>query len=105
MKAKYKLEKRKKGYIIASIKEKGVRIATQLLAAKLVRKCHADEVSASLIALMEQFAEGVEFNLAEFPSNEFWKNCREAQEKGKTFYYAWFLLSILLVIGELPGDN
>ena len=32
-------------------------------------------------------------------------NCREAQEQGKTFHYAWFLLSILLVAGELLGDS
>lgn len=33
------------------------------------------------------------------------KNCREAQEQGKTFHYAWLLLSILLVVGELLKDN
>jgi len=53
MKAKYKLEKKKRGYIIASIKYWGVCIATQLLASKLMRKCHADEVLTSVIALAE----------------------------------------------------
>lgn len=28
-------------------------------------------------------------------------NYREAQEQGKNFHYAWLLLSILLVVGEL----
>jgi len=32
-------------------------------------------------------------------------NCREAEEQGKTFDYAWFLLSILLVVGELSEDS
>lgn len=32
-------------------------------------------------------------------------NCKEAQEQGKTFHYAWLLLSILLVAGELPEDS
>lgn len=32
-------------------------------------------------------------------------NCREAQEKGKTFRYTWLLLSILLVTGEFLEDS
>lgn len=32
-------------------------------------------------------------------------NCKEVQEQGKTFHYAWFLLSILLVTCELPEDS
>lgn len=36
MKVKYKLEKKKRGYVISSIKDKGVHIATQLLARKVM---------------------------------------------------------------------
>jgi len=32
-------------------------------------------------------------------------NCKEAQEQGKTFHYVWLLLSIVLVVGELPADS
>jgi len=49
IKAKYKLERKKRGYAISSIKDKGVHIANQLLAGKVMRKCHADEVLASMI--------------------------------------------------------
>lgn len=59
MKAKYKLEKRKPGYVLASIKEKGMCVATQLLAGKLMRKCHTNKVPTSVIALVEQFTEKV----------------------------------------------
>lgn len=63
MKTKYKLEKKKKrGYTISTIKDKGVDIATQILAGKVMRKCHADEVPASVVALAEQCAKGVQFN-------------------------------------------
>jgi len=61
MKAKYKLEKKKWGYVIESIKYRGVRISTQFLASKLMRKCHVDEVLTSVIALVEQCAERVQF--------------------------------------------
>lgn len=66
-----------------------------------MRKCHTDEVLAPFIALAEQCAEGFQFNWVQFLCNEFWTNCKEAQEKGKTFHYTWLLLSILLVTGEL----
>ena len=62
MKKKYKLEKKKRGYIISSIPEKGVHAATQLLAEKVMRKCRGNEVPATVIALAKQCTEGVQFN-------------------------------------------
>ena len=59
MKTKYKLEKKKRGYAITSIKEKGVCVATQLLAEKFMRKCHVDELPAPMVMLAEQCMEGV----------------------------------------------
>jgi len=53
MKTKYKLEKKNRGYAISSIKDKGVRVATQLLDRKVMRKCHADEVPMLVVALAE----------------------------------------------------
>ena len=82
-----------------------MRLATQLLAGKLMRKCRANKVSAFIIALAEQCTEGVQFNWAQFLCDESLTNCHEAQEKGKTFHYAWFLLTILLVAGELPEGS
>jgi len=52
-KEKYKLEKKKRGHVISNIKDKGLRIATQLLSSKLMRKCCTDEVPASVVALAE----------------------------------------------------
>lgn len=51
MKMKYKLEKKKRGYIITSIQNKGVCIATQLLAGKVMRKCQGNEVPTMVITL------------------------------------------------------
>ena len=33
------------------------------------------------------------------------ENCHEAQEQGKTFHYAWLLLSIVIVAVDLPEDS
>jgi len=105
MKKKYKLEKKQRGYVITSIQKKGVRVTTQLLAGKVMRKCRGNEVPATVITLAKQCAEGVRFNWAQFLCDGFLTNCREAQEQGKTFHYAWLLLSILLVVGELPEGS
>jgi len=70
-----------------------------------MRKCHADEVLASVIVLADQCTKGVQLNWVKFLCDEFLTNCREAQEKGKTFHYACFLLTILLVVGELPRGS
>lgn len=77
MKKKYKLERKYRGYVISSIRDKGVHVATQLLAKKVMRKCRANEVLATVVALAEQCAEGVQFNWAAFLYEEFLTNCKE----------------------------
>lgn len=67
-------------YVIASIKDRGFCITTQLLAGRLMRKCRTDEVPESVTALVEQCAEGIKFNWAEFLCEEYLMNCREAQD-------------------------
>jgi len=51
MKMKYKLEKKKTGYAISSIKDKAIRVATQILTGKVMRKYCADEVAVPVVAL------------------------------------------------------
>ena len=70
-----------------------------------MHKCRADKVAVSVVTLAEQCAEGVQFNRSEFLCIEFLENCYEAQEQGKTFHYAWLLMSIVLVAGELLEDS
>lgn len=105
MKKKYRLEKKQRGYVITSIQDKGVHVATQLLVGKVMRKCHGNEVLAMVITPAEQCTEGVQFNWMQFLCEEFLMNYKESQEQGNTFHYVWFLLSILLVAGELLEDN
>lgn len=53
MKKKYNLEKKRRGYAIISIQNKGVCISTQFLAGKVMRKCRGSEVIATVIMLAE----------------------------------------------------
>ena len=64
MKKKYKLDKEQRGYVITRIQNKGVQVATQMLAGKVMIKCHGNEVPTMVIALAEQCAKGVRFNWA-----------------------------------------
>lgn len=54
MKKKYKLEKKQREYVITSIQTKGVCIATQLLARKVMRTCSGNEAPSIVIALAKQ---------------------------------------------------
>ena len=62
MKKKYKLDKNQRGYVITSIQDKAMHVTTQLLVGKVMRKCHCNVVSATIIALVKKCAEGVQFN-------------------------------------------
>ena len=78
IKKKYKLAKKKRGYARSNINDKAVRVATQILLGKVMRKCRVDEVPTPVVALVEQCAEGVKLNWSEFLCKEFLENCREA---------------------------
>lgn len=80
MKTKYKLEKRKRGNAISSIKDKVVLAATQILTRKVMRKYRADEVPVLVVASAEQCTEGVQFKWSKFLCKKFLENCHEAQE-------------------------
>lgn len=80
IKKKYKLEKKQRGYVITSIQDKWVRVTTQLLAGKVMRKFHSNEVPTIVIALTEQCVEGVQFKWAQFLYEEFLTNSKEAHE-------------------------
>lgn len=62
MKDKFKLVKKLHGYSISSITNPTVKVATQILARKIMRKCHADEVSTLLVSLVAQCMEGIQLN-------------------------------------------
>jgi len=59
MKEKFKLLKKLQGYAISSICDPMVKVAMQILAGKVMRKCCVDEVSTLVFALAAQCAKGV----------------------------------------------
>jgi len=59
MKEKFKLVKRPRGYVISSICDPAVKVATQILVGKVMKKCHANEVTMPIVTLTVQCTEGV----------------------------------------------
>jgi len=70
-----------------------------------MRKFRGTKVPAVVIALVEECVAALQFNWSQFLSEEFLTNCHEVQEEGKTFHYAWLLLSIMLVATDLPEES
>jgi hypothetical protein len=66
MKEKYGTFRGAHGLDVASINDDTVRFATQVLACKLLRKCHKDQVPAGVIAATEKCTAGVMMNWETF---------------------------------------
>jgi len=84
MKKSFKLEKKTRGYAISSINNIVVKVATHILARKVMQKCYANEVPTPVVALSTECAEGTQFNWVDYLCREFVENCYEAQEQGNT---------------------
>lgn len=78
MKEKFKLVKKPRRYAISSISDQAIKVATWILVGKVMRKCRRNEVSTSIIALVAQCIERVQFNWVHYFCNEFLVNCHEA---------------------------
>ena len=59
MKEKFKLVKKPHGYAIYNIYDPVLKVVTQILAWKVMRKCCVNEVSVPIVALAIQCAKGV----------------------------------------------
>jgi len=59
MKKKFGLLNKLRGYPITIISDRAVKMATQILARKVMQNCHSDEVRIPIVALVAQCMEGV----------------------------------------------
>jgi len=62
MKKKFKVTNKPNSYAITDIIDPTIKVAMQILVGNIMRKCHANKVSAPVVALAAQCAEGVQFN-------------------------------------------
>jgi len=102
LKKKFRLKKMDQGYEIDSITDKANAFATHLLSAKPLRKGRHNQVAVPFIELGSQCAQGTLYNWATYLQNEFFEECREAQEKSIVFHYAWLLIIIAMEAWRPP---
>jgi len=69
MKSEFGLVDKSHRYLIHSIIEKVLQFAAQILACKIIRKCHADEVPTQVISLAAQCAKGLQYLCKEYLTN------------------------------------
>jgi hypothetical protein len=85
------------GIIIKRISDTTTRMATKLMACKMLRKCHKEEVPAGVVAAATQCANGTMLSWAPYLLNLFLDDCKDAQDLGTNFHYSWLLILIALV--------
>jgi hypothetical protein len=98
MKNKYGTTRGTRGIIIKQIRNTTTQLGTNILACKLLIKCHKDEVPAGVIAVAAQCAEGTSMIWAPYLLNLFQVDCKDAQDLGTEFHYSW-LITLIAFIG------
>jgi len=78
MKKTYGIERGSHRIIIKRISDTIKRIATKLMACKLLRKCHKEEVPARVGAVATQCAKGTVLSWAPYFLNLFLEDCKDA---------------------------
>jgi hypothetical protein len=73
-------------------------LGTKILACKLLRKCRREEVSAGVVAVAAQCAEGTTVSWAPYLLKLFLDDCKDAQDLGTKFHYSW-LITLIAFMG------
>jgi hypothetical protein len=102
MKKKYGTKRGSRGIIIKRISDAVTRMATKIMACKLLRKCRKEEVPAGVVAAATQCAEGTTLSWAPYLLNLFLDDCKDAQDLGTKFHYSWLLILIALIRWKEP---
>jgi hypothetical protein len=77
-------------------------MATKLMACKMIRTFHKEEVPAVVFATATQCVNGTMLSWAPYLLNLFLDDCKDMQDLGIDFNYSWFLIMIALVRWREP---
>jgi hypothetical protein len=94
MKKTYGTERGSCGIIIKRINDATMRMATKLMACKMLRKCRKEEVPVGVVAAATQCANGTTLSWALYLLNLFLEDCKDVQDLGTEFHYSWLLILI-----------
>jgi hypothetical protein len=91
---KYGTDRGTRGIIIKRINDATTQMGAKILACKLLRKCHREEVLAGVVTVAAQCAEGTIVSWALYLLKLFLDDCKDAQDLGTEFQYSWLIMLI-----------
>jgi hypothetical protein len=97
IKTNYGMNHGNRGIKINDISDLATRFSTKLLGCKLMHKCHKEEVSAGVVIVIVQCANGSSISWAPHLLNSFLEDCKDTKDWGSEFHYSWLLILIGLI--------
>jgi hypothetical protein len=97
MKNKYGTKRGLCGIIIKHISDIVTRMATKIMACKLIRKFCKEEVPTKVFVATAQCVEGTTLSWAPYLLNMFLNDCKDAQHLRTEFHYSWLLILIAIM--------
>jgi hypothetical protein len=98
MKKKYGTTRGMRDIMIKQINNTATQLGAKILACKLLRKFHKEEVPAGVIVVAAQCAEDSSMSWAPYLLNLFLEDCKNAQDLGTEFHYSW-LITLIAFMG------
>jgi hypothetical protein len=73
------------------------RMATKIMAYKLLRKFRKEEVSVGVVVAIAQCVEGTMISWGPYFLNLFLDDCKDARDLGTKFHYSWLIMLIAIM--------
>jgi hypothetical protein len=97
MKNKYNIERGMLEIIIKRISDIVTKMAAKIMAYKLLKKCHKEEVSVGIVVVAAQCVEGTTITWAPYLLNLFLNDYKDVQDLGTKFHYSWLIMLISIM--------
>jgi hypothetical protein len=98
MNKKYGTDRGTRGIIIKRINDVAPQLGMKILAYKLLRKFHREEVPVGVVAVVAQCTKGTIVSWAPYLLNLFLDDYKDAQDLGIYFHYSW-LITLIAFMG------
>jgi hypothetical protein len=105
MKNKYDVDRGMRGIIIKRINDVAIQMATKILACKLLRKFHREEVPTGVVTVVAQCVEGTTVSWELYLLNLFLDDCKDAHDLGTKFHYSCILMLIAIMGWKEPNHT
>jgi hypothetical protein len=103
MKNKYGTKRGMRRIIIKWISDIATRMATKIMAYKMLKKCRKEEVPARVVTAATQCVEGTTISWDPYLLNLFLDDYKDDQDLGTKFHYSWLIILIEIMGWKEPN--